>query len=703
MILVRCACLLLPFWAACGLEAAATPPLPPAVMASPETLNGLGPAQLTLSVIRAGPQPQPPLSLWADPRVRASRDYVARQLSQLMHGGVPPQAAFAAGFQWLSLEVQGPSASDPDRNRARFGLLVDHALSQVLAQGVVASLPVAQSQTIQGIIGQGNSQLFAGATPPVLCIGDPLLLAHRLPQPPVPTAPSTYAILNLAMHFDFAATMSLIKKLEAAGIYYNLDTLLPHWRQQAPSLEARVEPGVHDWQGYLSLSAKGLPLHPIDPAFARLMTPGKHIEGLIGISPVAAVQLVANMLSSEDVSMLESRLGMPLNAVPDCFTGDALLEVQADSVIPLGALAVKLRPNGRNRLLISHLAAIWNGTPTPAPDPAITMWVLDTALGPVVLAYNKERLVLGDDAPLMLQLLSGQPGGATAAGVAEPHGPPVSASLQLDLPALSKQWLPLLWPLLGGAHLDLAPSPMLPISFQLPVLATALVQQEPAGAKLSALLAVPAPKLHIQQGAGQTQVGMSADLPAVLRSVLSTGAAPLDASALAQALDASFAVYVDSHQSPLQVSAVVVSLGDGFHILEEDRSVRRDGLSAAQLATHLGDYQRVMGPDPADLRPLGATEAPRLDLRWLPEPGVLSAYLQPYSAAVTVTPEGATLTEQGEPLATLACTAACLYLALFEQPRMLIYQERFATPGGAAVPVGGPAPTGAGVHKTVQF
>jgi len=699
MIPVRCASLLLSVITACTLDAAVEPLGPPTIVVHADPIAAFAPPQLTMSIVHVDPLNPAPLSLWADPRARASRDYVATQLSQLMNGVLAPQAAFAAGFQWLALEVQAPSATDPDRTRARFGLVVDHALCRELAQAVAATLPAAQKQALQGFAGAGNAQLFAGATPPVLCIGDPQLLSHRLPQTPRLIPASERPLTAIALHCDFAPTMSLVKKLEAAGIYYNLDMLLPRWRQEAPILDARVEPGAGGWQGSLHLIAKNLPLHAVDPAFARLATPGKQIEAVLGISPVAVLQMIANLMSSEDIAILEGRLGMPLNAVPDCFTGDALLEVQADSVIPLGALALNLRPNGRNKLLISHLAAIWNGTPTPAPDPSITMWILDTAVGPVVLAYNQDRLVVGDDAPLMLQLLAGRPG-ATGPGAVPLSTGPVCAALHVDLPALAKQWLPLLWPLLSDTHLDLGPSPMLPISFQLPVLATALIQQDPATAKLSALLAVPAPVLHIQQGAIQTQVAMSPELPAVLRSVLWC-AQPRDDAALAQALDASFAVYADSHQVPLQASAVVVRLSDGFHILEEDRNVRHPGLSAAQLATHLGDFQRVMGPEPDALRPLGATSPARLDLHWLPEPAALSAYLQPYSLEVTVTPADASLTEHGEPLATLACSAACLYLMLVEQPHMLIYQERFAAPGPAAPPANAPAATGAG--KTVQF
>jgi len=703
MIVVRCAFVLCVL-TACTLEAAVEPIGPPTIVIHSDPIVAFAPPQLTLSIVHVDPLAPAPLSLWADPRARASRDYVATQLSLLLRGGIAPQADLSGGFQWLALEVQAPSATDPDRTRARFGLLVDHALARDLARAVAATMPATMAEGLQGFTGAGNALLFAGAAPPLLCIGDPQLLNHRLPQTPRLIPSSERPLSALSLHCDFAPTMSMIKKLEAAGIYYNLDTLLPRWRQEAPVLDARIEPASGGWQGSLHLIAKNLPLHAVDPAFARLLTPGKHIEALLGISPIAVLQLIANLMTSEDITVLEGRLGMPLNAVADCFTGDALLEVQADSVIPLGALALNLRPNGRNKLLISHLAAIWNGVSTPAPESSITMWVITTVVGPVVLAYNKDRLVVGDDAALMLQLLSGQPGAGAAAPAPAPA--PICASLRVDLPALSAQWLPLLWPLLADQHLDIGPAPMLPISFQLPVLATALLQRDPATAKLSTLLAVPPPTLHIQQGATQTQVAISPQLPAVVRGVLSSTSAsgiPLDGAALAQALDDSFAVYADSHQVPLQVTAMVVRLPDGFHILEEDRSVRHPGLSAPQLATHLGDYQRVMGPEPAALRPLGPSTPARLDLHWLPGPAALSAFLQPYSAAVTVTPAGASLTEQGEPLATLACSAACLYLLLVEQPHMLLYQERFAAPGTGAAPVGVPAAGTPGVNKTVQF
>jgi hypothetical protein len=109
-----------------------------------------------------------------------------------------------------------------------------------------------------------------------------------------------------------------------------------------------------------------------------------------------------------------------------------------------------------------------------------------------------------------------------------------------------------------------------------------------------------------------------------------------------------------------------------------------------------------MGPALEDLLLLEPQPIARLDMRWLPDAALVAAHLQPYQLAVTIDAHGAKAHESGEPLASLTSMAATLYMAIYEQPHMLLYQERFnATPG--VTPVVPATPPVAPGHKVVEF
>jgi hypothetical protein len=693
MSVLRLAILLLPVLGACAAETPATP-LPKPAAAAAAAAAAVSAPEATLTIDRALAASPPgsdrfsaPLDLWADPAAQASRDQVARQISLLLHGKVPATTAFADAFQGLSWEIEPASTFDLDRRHPSYGLLVLHGLAPLLAGAVSGVMPDAKPQTIRGYQGSGNAALFAGARGDHLVVGMPGLLEQRLPEETFSGHEKEPAALTY--HFDFTSVLALVKKLEVEGISYNLDPLLPRWRAEAPQLTATIRPDQHGYQGRLTFSARSLPLHEVDPVFAQMLSDGKQVRALMGIAPVAVSQLISNLLSSSDVSALEARIGLPLERAAECFTGDVMLLVQSDGIIPQGCMAFSLQPNTRSKLLATHLAQIWKGQMGASPDPAATLWNLDTPLGPWQLAVSPTRLVFGNDPDLLTRLLHG----ASEKSTVPPH---LAAFLDCDLPRLGKQWLPLLWQLLHDAHLNLSDEPLTNLSFQLPALATALIQAKDAGhPRLSSLLEHPTPTTLGTDGHATARI-WATDFPADLRAVL--GADPTaHGPELEARLDRSFAVFSDVHQLPVQVVAVVVRKADGFHILETDHGARKAGMTLQQLGPRLGGLHLAMGPALEDLVVLEPLATPRLDLSWLPDAGALAAHLQPYRLEVGIDALGAHAQESGEPLAALLAILSTLEMALIEQPHMLLYQERFNSSPGGSTPAQPPG------HTVVEF
>lgn len=654
-LLVLCCCALSP---SAGAVSAPAAPAPPPDFTCTLSADPSG-ASLAL----------PPTTVWTTPAATAARAQIAGDLALLCHGAVPATASWAAGFQAASLTVLPASLDDPDRSRAPYALGVRDAQAQALAHGLGAGLPPATAGAVRGA---GNRTWFVGAQDGLLALGSPTAVAAGIAPVPAAGTPGAHARLALG------PALQLARALEEVGISYNLDPLLPGWRSQAPVVEATIAPGAQSWIGTTRLTAAALPVHVPDAAIARLSVE-REVRLVVGINPRVLTQLLANALSVSEQRSLEERLGMSLDRAAMCFSGDIAASIDAHALLPRGAIVLGLRPGGGAQLFARQLASAVHGQELAPPEHGVIAWTLATAIGPCQLSLNDRILVLANDPELARSLLDG-----TAPPAPVPPG--TVAFLAADLPALASQWLPVAWPLLAQAHLDLAPDPLAEIARELPLAVSFLLQTRGSDVHLADLLAQPPPVLAVPQGDHVVQWTMPPSLQTALAQVLA-GAPPAT-------LDSLFGCYSDPRIRPVAITTVVVRLADGLHLLGSGRHPLAEQPIGAALRQRLATLSLALGSDPDHLALLTPPPVPRLSTRWLPDPGALTASLAPYRLEVRAVAGGLEASEFGEPLGAAAVMASGAYLTLVQMPRMLAYQQGYsgqprpappATPGPPVV------------------
>ncbi len=583
--------------------------------------------ELTVSVDAGslgGGASQPPLALWSQPAAQASRDQVAHQLSLLCLGQLPATTPFAQHFSALVLAVLPASTGDPDPRLARYALLVRHSDAEAFAKGFGQGPGITAGEYAGRINVQEHR--FVGVNQDVLAIGDSDLINRAAPQ--LPAAQSVHAPLEAS--FDFAPVFTVLRQLEGVGISYNLDPLLPRWRQQAPQLTLSAAAGQKGWSGTLHLASPSLPLHALAPALRSLCAPGHQLRLALGIEPRVVTQLIDNALALADERQLEIKLGMPLEEAGRCFTGDVVLVADAKGILPQVGLVLGLKPEGAGKLLAGHLAGIWNGAQLPAGADASVHWSLTTPIGPCQLALFPGRLVIAND-PGLVDTLGVDPAAAHAqAGPdAVPEG--CCAFVDCDLPSLAGQWLPVLWPLLSDGHVNLARDPLAVIVHELPEAASALLQGKGPKARLADLLANPPPVLMLGQGSRTVQWSPPPQLVVALRQLL--GSQP------PAQLDQVLCAFTDPRLRPLTVTAVFLREGDGVHALVHDQRIRQRPLTADELSSRCDGLDRALGQAPSALQAITPPEVPHLDRSWLPDaPG-----LWPARSCATAWRSGATI------------------------------------------------------------
>jgi hypothetical protein len=323
-------------------------------------------------------------------------------------------------------------------------------------------------------------------------------------------------------------------------------------------------------------------------------------------------------------------------------------------------VALLLRADADPGALIQAVVAAYQGQKIDA-DPEIAAYALDTPLGPWGLAVSKRLLVLGNDADLAQELLSGKAGDAPI-----PGGQVVVADI--DLPLIAKQWLPLVYRMVADARLELGADPLGSVQFSVPEGALALSQTLGATAKLSMLLQPKPPALTLSRNGLAAPWSPPRELAGQLRALQPEGD-------LAVAVDAMFSVFADQAATP-ESFATVMRQGDGWHVCEDDRRGRKLPLSQQQLATRLAGLKRVIGPEPDKLRVLAPPLRPSIDRRWLPDLAVVLRHLPTYHLEATLAADGIHAQERGLPLGTVAAALGVIDMALFEQPRLLQYHLR---------------------------
>nr|MBA3709734.1 hypothetical protein [Planctomycetota bacterium] len=503
--------------------------------------------------LQAGAKTAKMTSMWWDAGAKPSLEYAAKQLDLLLDAKPAPAADLAAGLHSVDLAVYAAGADDPDPRLARFALMLRDVHAKDLAAAIVARIDRAAAGSVGPFTGGGNAQWAAGSVGSVLAFGDRKALAH-LAEKGVSSADLS-AQGPAWLTCDFAPTLEIAKLLEADGISYGLDPLLPKWRTEAPTMTLSAAPKGEEWTGTIDFKAANLPVHAIAPAIANLGTSSCHVRIAAGLEPTMVSGLFSNLMSVREDRELTQMLGMSIGEATGMFTGDVLLMVDASGLIPQGSVVLALKPGRDPSALIRNLANAFQGQAMDVPG-ASSAFLLDTKIGPWGIAYANDRLVFGNDQELGQKLLSGAAGNAPI-----PAGK--ALVVDLDLPLIGKQWLPLAYRLLGSARLEFGPDPARDLQFQLPDAMLALYQSKGAAAKTSQLLE-GAKGITLTRGATVLPwTGFSEAFIAQAKKLVS-------GADLAKGLDERFAQYGDMGLVPVESTATVYRAADGYHVCEDD-------------------------------------------------------------------------------------------------------------------------------------
>jgi len=626
-----------------------------------------------------------PTSLWYDPAEKATVAHVLAQIDLLLGGGPfsgnRNSAAAIKGLHSIAAAIHAAGANDPDPQEARWAVVARHddALGMAAALGTHLPLPLDGVGTpmvadIAGFHGVSQWHWFCGSStapatgPGLLAVGDRLAVqTWALTDADSATRPAvTPPAAPLWMTVDLAPTLGLVSDLATDGVSFGLDPLLPKWHADPnASLALGLTPADGGWKGDITFTAPALPLHAIDAEFAKLGR--KHQVSLaIGIDPRALTGLIVNQLSVAEEKAFGAMIGAPAEDAAAIFSGDILLMADVNGLVPQGALVFAVRPGRSPAGVVAALVKSWKGAAVPNVENA---WQLQTPAGPLLIAYNDQRVVVGDDPDLGAALLAGTTGDAPI-----PAGQALYADV--DVPGIAKLWLPLAWKMLTDRSIPLAPEPLPALAFRLPESALALAQTRGDKATLAQLLDDKLPPLVLTRDGGTLPWKVEAGfLRQHLQHLLPPG------GDLGLELDQSISLYgapaagAPAGSVPTN-SATVLKLADGWHVIEDDRRGRGAALDAAGIAARLKGLNHLLGPEAAALPVLVPAGIPVFDRSWLPDLAHILPLLKPWHIAGTVDATGGKAEETGEPLATVALAIACASMVLNDQPHLLHYHLR---------------------------
>jgi len=589
-----------------------------------------------------------PTSWWWDPAAATVTGHIRRQLALVMR--VQPGAWDANG--WLG----GASGLVVAAYPPQVGQQPVQAL--VLAKplpGATAPLAAGPNIAIGVLTGRGHMGSMATVFGPGLWAHGAAEAIARLQE-----AGATQSSAGIVeMRLDLASTLDWCKTLEASGVSYGLDPVLPGWREVHPQLTLSMDAKDGAWRsnGVLTGFDRGLPVHALAPEVAGLARSGQDFTLAVGIAPEALAALVMNSMGRSQNRAVTQTLGMRLDEALKPLTGDLLLMVRQGQALPEAVLVAGV--SGDARPLAQALAALWQGQPQDLPG-ALGAWLVNTPVGPLLLAVNAQRLVLGSSPEVLADLLAGRPGDRPL-----PAG--VCAVVEADLPKIAASGLPLLLGAAGLWRYELAPDPISELRTLLP----AMIRQawSPAGAATIAGLAEGNGDLETVRG-NATVRWPAVDrlrLRGALAAVAPDGTDPLLGS------DTLFSIHGRIADGQVTATVSVYRKPDGFHVLED---VGTAPIAVEVLAGRLAGLQRLAGAELTALPALAIRERPGIDRRWLPDAALLARHLAPWVLHIRPTADGLTAEEEGMPLGGMTLLGAAAVLVGVEQPAMLRWHAK---------------------------
>lgn len=585
---------------------------------------------------REGALSVPPLSLLRDPAAAQAMAHVRDQLAAL--DGVVMASSGLPSLMPLAANLDAVVLSSLQRN-GRFEWFQDGSVL-VMDCGAAAEGLARQFDDTMAVVGgerirwEGFSGftlgdgLFVGRDGPRLVLGqlDHLVgPVQRLDQ--VHAAPADPAI---TLEWRLAGRLTaMARRQRSTAVMF--DELLGIWRGIQPALSLRLDQDDGTWRGEAVINGLGrLPLGGLDGEVAAMARSGRSVTIGLHLDPASLLRIASAM---PEVS---ARLPVGADALAAQLTGDCLVQAGwSAGPLPQGAMLLRLHDGAEAAPVVATLAEYLGGDAV-AHDGADQSFARATVGGLVRVARRGERLVLGNDDALIDAWLSGAPGDAPLAGGAVLH-------LELDLPTIARQWLPVAWAALADIEESLGDDPLLVIDEMAWELRGTLRRIAPPASVSDALT-------H-----GETRLLAGRE---ELRRII-----PGDD--LGRAVDGACALYVPDPPAGVDddgvpMARLVLRFVDGFTVFEGEN--RRAALDDVALAAHMQGWKRLLGPDPAALTLLPIPEPVVFDARWLPPAAVALRHVPPYRLEITSADFSLRMRERGLPLVGLALIAAALEL-----------------------------------------
>jgi RNA polymerase sigma-70 factor (ECF subfamily) len=304
-------------------------------------------------------------------------------------------------------------------------------LERIISAAAPQDVPATSFGPFRTLAAKDSDLGFFGTAPGLLVAGDPAWLQHRAKaaQAPPPDAP-------LCLDCDLGATMRLLADLKNPSEDRWADTFFgAGWRTATPQLAIRIRPErERGWSGTATLRG----LNPISPGLLASLLENGAGTWLGGLRLRAPTRDLLPADPGDRQALLiagcdrQDFRGMPapppaVAARLPFWNGDLVVELRPGAPLPAIGVVIGLQPGSDPAATVAALAAALDG------EAAGTTATVPFPFGFLAAEARPGRLAIASQATDLKRLLAG--GAAT---------PREHLTVEADLPAIARAWLPLL-------------------------------------------------------------------------------------------------------------------------------------------------------------------------------------------------------------------------------------------------------------------
>ncbi len=584
-----------------------------------------------------------PTSLLADPRAQPALAHIREQFRLWSTNGsrMPDWAALVARADGAVLTMNQPVPGNNEASCLVAELGETGATSlQSYCEGTLGkrSSPT-QIGPFNCVQPQNTDDFLFGRAGSRWALTHPRLLQQRLDRrgvpPPIPPAP-LWTQVTLA---DAIATLATLDRDGSDPL--GLATWLGSgWRTARPTVSAALARAGEVWRTTIAVDGlAGLPLRPASPAIAGCLPEGALATLALGFEPERGAQVFATVCDDGTLRQLTQALaqtGVEPDRLRGWISGDLAVAVQPQAPIPSLTVVLGLRPGAAAdvRLALTALAPRFALVAAPAQPTAIAGWDGTTPIGMLQVRLGQDRLVLST--------------GDATAFLANPARPTSDVlALDVDLPALARSYLPMLYAMVPAkpTYFDES-SPLNDLVSGLVVIRS--FGQDAAGK-------VPAPidldRWHSDDSIGtQTINGVTKQVDFGAKAIADVRAAWTQLIGRADLpMQTHVAVYIQPGLGGGHNPLLVLRTPTGWRLVTKRLRTIEDVPTVAALQRQLAGLILAAGTAAEQLQVCAIPDQPCFDRRWLPPPNVVADHLPRYHLRLQTTPTGLRAVEDGLP------------------------------------------------------